>query len=102
MNVRIALSALLIAMATMVVVSQRDGLLETSRGLETSLTAKVSEAHSLLALYHSCTGDRPPAAATAAPEVKTITLDFSDATRCLGSRAQHLQRMVLSFIDSDR
>jgi hypothetical protein len=102
MNSRMALSVLLIVIGVMVVTSQRSGLLEKSRILEASWTAKISEAHSLLVLYSCTTGNQPVAARTAAPEVKAIRLDFSDATRCLGSHTRHLQHMVLSLIDSDR
>lgn len=103
MNSRVALSAWLIVIAALVMTSQRNGLLEKSKALEISWNTKIAEAHSLLVLYHSCTtGNQLPAARTTAPEVKTISLDFPEATRCLGSQARHLQHMVLNLLDSDR
>jgi hypothetical protein len=103
MNSRIALSALLIVIAAMVVTSQRNGLLEKSKALETCWNTKISEAHSLLVLYRSCTTDNQRLVArTAAPEAKVITLNFSDVTDCLGSQARHLQHLVANLIDSDR
>jgi hypothetical protein len=102
MNLRFALSVLLIVIGAMVVASQRNGLLETSKAFEASWTTKISEAHSLLVLYHSCTEGNQPAARTAAPEPESLSFDFADATHCLSSRARHLQHVVLSLIDFDR
>lgn len=103
MNSRIALSVLLIVIGAMVTTSQRNGLLETSKAWETSWTTKISEAHSLLVLYHSCTaGNQLGTVRSAAPETETLSFDFADATHCLSSRARHIQHVVLSLIDSDR
>jgi hypothetical protein len=103
MNSRFALSVLLIVIGAMVVASQRNGLLETSKAFEAAWTTKISEAHSLLVLYHSCTaGNQPAAARTAAPEPESLSFDFADATHCLSSRARHIQHIVLSLIDFDR
>ena len=103
MNTRIALSSLLIVIGAMVVASQRNGLLEKSKVLETSWTNRISQAHSLLALYHSCTtGNQPGTAITVAPEANSFALNFADTTHCLSSHARHLQQVVLNLLDSDR
>ena len=102
MNSRIALSALFILIAAMVIGSQGTGLREKIKLLPASWADKISEARSLLVIYHSCsTGNQPRAAGTPSPDAKTITFNFPHATRCLGSHARHLQRFVLNLIDSD-
>ncbi|HYA25367.1 MAG TPA: hypothetical protein VEF05_14475 [Terriglobales bacterium] len=102
MNSRLALSALFILIAAMVLVSQGDGLSKKFETLQTFWAGKISEARSLLVLYHSCaSGSQPHAAETATPDAKTITFNFPDAAHGLDSHARHLQRFVLNLMDSD-
>ncbi|HYA24775.1 MAG TPA: hypothetical protein VEF05_11485 [Terriglobales bacterium] len=102
MNSRLALSALFILIAALVLASQGDRLPKKFETLQTFWAGKISEARSLLVLYHSCaSGGQPHAAETATPDGKTITLNYPDAAHCLDSHARHLQRFVLNLIDSD-
>jgi hypothetical protein len=103
MNSRVAISALFVLIATMVVASQRTGLLEKLRVFEASCANKIPEVRALPVLDHSHTTRNPPrAAGTISPATQAaIPCDFSNPTHFLGSHARHLQRLVLNLINSD-
>jgi len=101
MNSRIALSALFVPIAAMVIASHTAGLSEKLKVLPASPAVKIFESRALPDLDHSTTARSQRARGTTSPDSKNMTLNVPDATHCLASHARHLQRFVLTLIDSD-
>jgi hypothetical protein len=102
MNSRLAISALFVLIATMVVASQRTGLLEKIRVFETSCANEISDVRALPVFDHAHTiRNLPYVAGTITPANQTVTCNFSNTAHFLGSHARHLERLVRNLIISD-
>ena len=102
MNSRVRTAALFILIAAMVIRSQGTGLLEKLRALRASSATTISEVRVRATLDHSCTSGNPPRpAGIIVPVAQTIPFNFPDRTHFLGWYAQHLERCVLTLINSD-
>lgn len=55
----------------------------------------------LLLTHYCASGNQPRMQASAAPDGKTITFDFLDATNLASPDAGHMNRVVFTFVDAD-
>jgi hypothetical protein len=102
MNSRIAISALFILIAGMVIASQGTGLLEKLKVLQASCTNKISEVRTLPISDNPRKTGNPLRAGTISPDAQSIVFNFPNTTHALGWHARHLQRFVLTLINSYR
>ena len=81
--------------------SNGSALMSEIMGSENMITMIHLDGDRLLLTHYCGAGNQPRMKATTAPDGKTITFDFLDATNLASPQAGHMQRVTFSIPDTD-